>query len=362
MPTTGVMSSSMLTSQSTGNLIQSGAGIVRGINNMMPTSGSNSNVLNTMGRGAGIIMPTPGTSSNMRPILELQNMWNMSGSTILPFLGVSSSNPSLGSQHALGNARMAQNGHIPSSLGMKVGSQMIPTPELNSSQGMEISIVSSAGLGLPHAGVGTGQLQQQQQQQFGVGAGNHKYVGMSGQLNGGLISGAQQQKPGSTIGKLNGGMNNRITQSNGQLLMNGTANLHTPTAYLNTSQYPSLHHRMYQQQVQQLQQQQQQHQRPQTLRIQSPLPNPMAPRTGNSYAMNATDLAGGSFPSAGLASNNLGMTSIANSQVPKMIPVPGLPSQQTLQQQELQHQQAIPQQHIQQCHDFSASAAWSAVK
>lgn len=88
----------------------------------------------------------------------------------------------------------------------------------------------------------------------------------------------------------------------------------------------------------------------------------MAPRTGNSYAMNATDLAGGSFPSAGLASNNLGMTSIANSQVPKMIPVPGLPSQQTLQQQELQHQQAIPQQHIQQCHDFSASAAWSAVK
>lgn len=58
--------------------------------------------------------------------------------------------------------------------------------------------------------------------------------------------------------------------------------------------------------------------------------------------MNAADLAGGSFASGGLASNNLPMTSISNSQAPKMIPVPGLPSQQTLQQQ--QQQQANLQQ------------------
>jgi len=74
------------------------------------------------------------------------------------------------------------------------------------------------------------------------------------------------------------------------------------------------------------------------------LPNPLAAMTGDGYAMNAADLAGGSFSSGSLASNNLTMASISNSPAPKMIPVPGLPSQQNLQQQ----QQANLQQQIQQ--------------
>lgn len=76
------------------------------------------------------------------------------------------------------------------------------------------------------------------------------------------------------------------------------------------------------------------------------LPNSMALMGGGSYAMNAADLAGGNFSSGGLEPNNLGMTSFANSQAPKMIPVPGLPSQQTQQQQ--QQQQASFQQQVHQ--------------
>lgn len=71
------------------------------------------------------------------------------------------------------------------------------------------------------------------------------------------------------------------------------------------------------------------------------LPSPLAAMAGDGYAMNAADLAGGSFPSGNLTSNNLTMASISNSPAPKMIPVPGLPSQQNLQQQprnNLQHQ------------------------
>lgn len=62
---------------------------------------------------------------------------------------------------------------------------------------------------------------------------------------------------------------------------------------------------------------------------------------GDSYAMNAADLAGsGSFSSGGLSANNLGVGSMLNSQAPKMIPVPGLPSQQqSLQQSQLLQQQ-----------------------
>ena len=65
--------------------------------------------------------------------------------------------------------------------------------------------------------------------------------------------------------------------------------------------------------------------------------------------MNAADLAGGGFSSGGLGNNNLGLGSIANSQAPKMIPVPGLPtSQQGLQQQQQQQQQSNIQQQMQQ--------------
>ena len=67
----------------------------------------------------------------------------------------------------------------------------------------------------------------------------------------------------------------------------------------------------------------------------------LAPIAGDSYAMNAADLAGsGSFSSGGLSANNLGVGSMLISQAPKMIPVPGLPpQQQSLQQPHLLQQQ-----------------------
>ena len=79
------------------------------------------------------------------------------------------------------------------------------------------------------------------------------------------------------------------------------------------------------------------------------MPKSLAPIAGDGYAMNAADLAGGGFSSGGLGNNNLGLGSIANSQAPKMIPVPGLPtSQQGLQQQQQQQQQSNMQQQMQQ--------------
>lgn len=341
MPTSGGVSPMMPTPGSTGSLIQPGAGVGGGLNNVKSTSGSNNSVMNIVSHGAGIMMPTPGTSSNMMPIPGHSNMFSMSGSNTLSTSGVSGASYPLDSQQAMGNARnLAQNGPLQSSLGIAVGSQMIPTPGLNTSQGLGMAPVSSAGLGLPHvSGVGTGQLQHQQ---FGVGPDNHMYDGT--QLSGGLANVVQQQrKPGSSVGVVNGGTNDGMIIGNGQHLMSGTANLHTQSAYLGTPQYSSLQLQQHQQRMSQ----QQQHQRSQNMLIQSPLPNPMALMAGDgSYAMNAADLAGGSFPSGNLASNNLGIPSIANSQAPKMIPVPGLPSQQAQQQQ--QQQQSNLQQQIQQ--------------
>lgn len=197
-------------------------------------------------------------------------MYNISSSNSMSTPGVSGSNYTLDSQQPLGSARMASNGHTPSSLGVAAGSQMIPTPGLNTSQGLGMAPASSCGLGLPHGGVGVGQLQQHQ---FGVGPGNRMFDGINGQLSGGLASVVQQQrKPGSSVGMGNGGLNNGTVLGNGQHLMNGSPNLHSPASFLNTSQYSSLQlqqqqQRMSQQQQQQ-QQQQHQHQRSQNLRIQ----------------------------------------------------------------------------------------------
>jgi hypothetical protein len=284
MPTPGGVSAMMPTPGSTGNLMQSGVG-GGGLSNMIPTpgngnnlmtsmthgtgTGNGSNLLNSMTHGAGTMMPTPGTLGHTN------NIFGMAGSNMMPTPGGSGSNYSLVSQQAMGGIRIAQNGHVPSSMGMSVGSQMIPTPGLNSSQGLGITPASSAGLG----GLANGSpVAGPQLQQFGGGATNHIYGGINGQLGGGLpSSGQQQRKTGSAIGVVNGAMSNGMMLGNGQHLMNGAANLHTPPAYLNASQYSSLQlqqqqQRITQQQQQQLhhqqQQQQQQQHRPQQLRIQ----------------------------------------------------------------------------------------------
>ena len=164
----------------------------------------------------------------------------------------------------------AKNGHVSSSLGMPVGSQMIPTPGLSTSHATGVSPAASAGLGLPNVNAVTA-AQLQQQQQFGTGTNNHLYGGMNGQLGaGGLTGGVQQQqqrKPASSLGVVNGGMNNGLVLSNGQHIMNGTTNLHSSSGYINASQYSSL--QLQQQQQQRVtQHQQQQQQRPQQIRIQ----------------------------------------------------------------------------------------------
>ena len=271
MPTPGGVSAMMPTPGSTGNLMQSGVG-GGGLSNMIPTpgngnnlmtsmtsmthstgTGNGSNLLNSMTHGAGTMMPTPGTLGHTN------NIFGMAGSNMMPTPGGSGSNYSLVSQQAMGGIRIAQNGHVPSSMGMSVGSQMIPTPGLNSSQGLGITPASSAGLG----GLANGSpVAGPQLQQFGGGATNNIYGGINGQLGGGLpSSGQQQRKTGSAIGVVNGAMSNGMMHGNGQHLMNGAANLHTPPTYLNASQYSSL-------QLQQQQQQQRIAQQPQQLRIQ----------------------------------------------------------------------------------------------
>lgn len=253
----------------------------------MISSTGNSNVLNSMSHGAGTMMPTPGTLGNMMPTPGHSNLFNMSGSNIMTTPGAVGSTYSLVPQQAIGSMRVTQNGHVPSTMGMPVGSQMIPTPGLNTSQGLGMSAATSAGSGVSNVGgVGTAHLQhQQQQQQFGTA--NHMYGGMSGQLSGSLASGLQQHRKSGVV---TGGMNSGMVLSNGQHLMNGAANLHTAPAYLNTVQYSSLQqqqqrlsqqhqqqqhqshqlqqHQLQSQQQQTLSHQPQQHQRPQTLRMQ----------------------------------------------------------------------------------------------
>ena len=280
MPTPGGVSSMMPTPGSAGSLMQPGAG-GGGLSSMIPTPGSGnnlmtsvthgtgtgnvSNLMSSMSHGAGTMMPTPGTLGNMMPIQghNTNNMFGMSGTNMMPTPGGGSgSNYSLVPQQTMAGMRMAQTGHVASSMGMSVGSQMIPTPGLSSSQGLGISTAPSAGLG----GLSNGSSAQIQQ--FGGGATNHIYSGMTGQLGGGVpTSGQQQRKPGV----VNGSMTNAKMLVNGQQLLNGAANLHTPPAYLNASQYSSLQLQQQQQRITQQQQihhhQQQQH-RPQQIRMQ----------------------------------------------------------------------------------------------
>lgn len=284
MPTPGGVSSMMPIPGSAGNLMQSGAG-GGGLSSMIPTPGSGnnlmtsvthgtgtgnaSNLMSSMSHGTGTMMPTPGTLGNMMPIQghNTNNMFAMSGTNMMPTPGGSGSNYSLVPQQTMGGMRMAQTGHVASSMGMSVGSQMIPTPGLSSSQGLGISTAPSAVLG----GLANGSPAQLQQ--FGGGVTNHIYGGMTGQLGGAVpTSGQQQRKPGV----VNGSMTNAKMLGHGQQLLNGTANLHTPPAYLNTSQYSSLQLQQQQQRItqqqqihhhQQQQQQQQQH-RPQQIRMQ----------------------------------------------------------------------------------------------
>jgi hypothetical protein len=118
------------------------------------------------------MIPTPGHASN--------NMFGgVSGSNMMPTPGSAGMN-SLGSsqQAAIGvGLHLSQNGLVASSMGMGVSNQMSPTPDLTSSQGMNISPAPSSA-GLPDiSGVTPAQLQQ-----YGGGGVNDHYPGLNGHM------------------------------------------------------------------------------------------------------------------------------------------------------------------------------------
>lgn len=153
-----------------------------------------------------------------------------------------------------------------------------------------------------------GMVQSQQQQPYSSGLSGHMYRNVNGQLGGNLAGNTQR-------GYVNGGHSHGM-----QLMSNGQQHLlSNPSLYMNSGNFGNISVRSQQQHMSQ---QRQQH----------------MPMQCDGFT---TDLAGtGVFynaMSSGLPSGSLGMRS-QGSQTSKMIPVPGLPSQQSTMQAQPQPQ------------------------
>eukprot|EP01018_Ginkgo_biloba_P007798 Gb_24654 [translate_table: standard] len=334
---------SMVTGPSTSTVVPNSVGM----GSVLPSSNETSGLVHgnsyvaTEGN-SGKMVPTPGLSNNIFPN-SADNRSSLPGSLSSTF---QSQNNTFQSQQGIGSISMGTGNHMMPPVGMsRVGSQMIPTPGLNTPQSMPMNSASCGGLGHSNVDSMTAaqQLQQQQQQQqqhFNGGQNNRLYRNMNGQIGGTMAINMPQKN--ASYGLLNGGMNSGMQlMGSNQHLMNGAAALSNPGGYLNASRYGNL----------QMPSQQHVNQQRQRHLMQS-MSHAMTPLAGDGYAMNAADLAGtgnmyNPVSSGGLAAaSSLNVSSLGLQS--KMIPVPGLPAQQ----QNLQTQQQV-QQNISQGLDHS---------
>ncbi|KAJ7544850.1 hypothetical protein O6H91_09G096200 [Diphasiastrum complanatum] len=284
---------------------------------MVPTPGNLSSMMPTPGNMSSMI-PAPGTGSNLMPTSSHGSIFSTAGLSLLPTPSTTESSltqQGITGMHMLQNSQLASNVALPA-----LGSQMIPTRGLTISQiPSNVSAVSAP---------------QLQQHQFGVGSGAHLYRNMNYQTSGSVNNNSQRKGP---LGVSSGVMQ---SMPNGQHFVNSNA-IHNSASYLNTTQYSNLHMQSQQRMAGQ--------QRPQQMRIQA---------AGDGYAMNAADLAGlgnlsTTATSVGLASGSLGMNPIPL-EASKMVPVPGLPTQQQTLQPQSQAQSPQQMQHLQR-NNFSSS-------
>ncbi|GLJ24288.1 hypothetical protein SUGI_0463400 [Cryptomeria japonica] len=218
----------------------------------------------------------------------------------------------------LGNMPQCQQGVGGMSMG--AANQIMPTT------GFRSRMIPTSGLGKsPSGGMGYSSANYigTTPQQITGGANGHFYQNMSGQMGGNNM-----QRKNSSYGLANGSMNCGIHMAeNNQNLMNNTTALSNSGGYSNASQYGNvqLHapsdHNTTQQQRQGL--------------LQSAMTNPVVPLSGDVYAMNAADLAGSGSLYGPVSSSVLPVASSLNGkslglQSTRMIPVPGLPSQQQI--------------------------------
>ncbi|KAJ7216854.1 hypothetical protein O6H91_Y471400 [Diphasiastrum complanatum] len=310
IPTPGVGSNMVPTPGSRASIMPVNGG------GMMPTPGHASTMIPTPGNLSSMI-PTPGAVSNLMPASGHGSIFSTTGLTMVS-MPSTTGNPLI-SQQGMTGMHMLQNSQLASSMALPaLGSQMIPTPGLTASQ-MTANVSAVSG-------------PQLQQPQFGVGSGPHIYRNMNGQTNGFVSNNGQRR---TSLGGGNGGVMQLM--ANGQQLVNGNA-MHSSASYLNATPYGNL----------QMQSQQRMNlQRQQHMRMQ-----------GDGYAMNAADLAGpanlsSTATSGSVAASSLGMNPIAL-QASKMIPVPGLPTQQQTLQPQSQVQPPQQVQHLQR-NNFSSS-------
>eukprot|EP01018_Ginkgo_biloba_P020002 Gb_02923 [translate_table: standard] len=307
MAATGGGDISMMTAPNSNSVIPNPVGM----GSMLPSSSGSDQV------HSNTFMTTDGSSNKTThaPVLG-NNIFSNSGDNLSSLPGPLGN--MLQPQQGVGGISMGTTNQIMPTMGMSgIRNQMIPTPGLGTSQSMSMKAASSGGMGYSNVDY----MAAAQQQQFTGGQNNHIYHSMSGQIS--VTVGSNMQRKNSSYGFMNGGMNSGMPlMGNNQHLMNGTTSLSNTGGYINASQYGNLQMTSRQHVTQQRQQP-----------FMQSMPNQMAPLAGDGYAMNAADLAGGgSFynpaSSGGLATasnvngNSLGIQST------KMIPVPGLASQQ----------------------------------
>ncbi|XP_057841240.1 histone acetyltransferase HAC1 isoform X1 [Cryptomeria japonica] len=279
--------------------------------NMLPNSNDSSSIMH-----GNSLLASDGCTSKMVPTPGLTaNIFSHSGDNISSLPG--QLNNTFHSQQGISNISTGMGNHIMPTINMpRVGSQMIPTPGLSTPQSVSINCSSSGGLGHSNVDLLTA---AQQQQQYSGGQNNRMY-NMNGQVGGTM--GINMQSKNSSYGLLNGSMSNGMQLMSGnQHLMNGTNSLSNTGSFVNASRFGHLQMSSQQHINQQRQRQ-----------LMQPLSHTITPLASDSYAMNAADLAGsgnmynaatsgGLTAGTNLNSNSLGIHS-------KMIPVPGLSSQQ----------------------------------
>ena len=208
-----------------------------GIGNMLPNTNENvsllqGNSLLATDNNSSKMMPTPGLSGNA--------------------FSISGDNNAFQSQQSISTGR----GSMMPTIGLpRVGSQMIPTPGLNTPHSMPMSSTCSGGLSNSNVDAVTAaqqhqlqqqkqlQLQQQQmhqqQMQFSGGKTSRIYHNMNGQMGGTM--GINMPQKNSSYGLLNGGMNNGMQLLSGnQHFVNGTTPHPNTRSYLTPSRFGNL--------------------------------------------------------------------------------------------------------------------------
>ncbi|KAH9307664.1 hypothetical protein KI387_035575, partial [Taxus chinensis] len=300
---------------------------------VMPVSTSNTLISNPSGRGC---MLPAGSGSDLMHSNSFMTADSTSNKTV-NVLSNSGDNLSsvpgplnnmLQSQQEVGGMSMGVAKRIMPTRGLQgFRSQMIPTPV--------IKTPSSGGMGY----VNLNYMGTAPPPQITGGNNGRTYRNINGQM-GVTMGGINMQQKNSSYGLINGSMNCGIqmAESNQNVINDGTA-LSNSLASLNASQYSNLQGSSGQNTSQQHRQG----------LLQSAMTNRMAPLSGDGYAMNAADLAGSENLYGPVSSGVHPVTTSFNGrslglQSAKMIPVPGLPSQQQMLPTQRQCQQSQSQQ------------------